>query len=189
MSMWQVPTIVLALLTWLLSPAASLADAARREALRRELSPRSVRSLTDRDAANLPPRPLPTLPVSPTDVVPVAGSSDAPPPARAGTSATSEAETREVHDETWWRNRMTAAEAALERDELLRDALQSRINVLTTESAARDDPAQRARMNQERTKVLTELEATAARIKSDRAAIEQVRDDARRQGVPPGWIR
>jgi len=188
MSMWLVPTIVVALLTWILSPAASLADAARRETLRRELLPRSVRSLTDRDAAELPPRPLPTLPVSPTDVLPVIGS-PAPQPVRAGISGANEAETKEVHDETWWRSRMTAAQAALERDELLREALQSRINVLTTESSARDDPAQRARLNQERTKVLAELEATATRIKNDRAAIEQVREDARREGVPPGWLR
>lgn len=69
------------------------------------------------------------------------------------------------------------------------EALQSRINGLWADFTARDDPAQRAVIAAERQRALDELE----RLKQEQANLEKqildIEDDARRSGVPPGWIR
>jgi hypothetical protein len=62
MSDWQIATIVLTFLSWFAAPPTSLGDVARREALRRQLMPKSTRTLTNLDVASVPPRPLPTMP-------------------------------------------------------------------------------------------------------------------------------
>jgi hypothetical protein len=189
MTMWQIPAIVLALLTWLLSPPTGLADVARREALRRQLTPKPTRSLTNLDVASLPPRPLPTVPAPPVEVaIPGTASSAAEAPKKEEASK-KEGESAETHDEAWWRGRMTAARASLERNQLLFDALQSRINSLTADASARDDPAQRALLYEQRTRALAELDAMRELINSDKKAIEQIQEDVRKQGVPAGWIR
>src|SRR5262245_4648374 len=63
MSDWQLATLVVAFVSWLAQPA-SLGDVARREALRRQMTPKSTRVLTNQDVALVAPRPLPTLPPS-----------------------------------------------------------------------------------------------------------------------------
>jgi hypothetical protein len=47
--------------------------------------------------------------------------------------------------EAYWKDRVAKARADLDRAKTFADALQSRINALTTDFAARSDPAQRAR--------------------------------------------
>ena len=63
-----------------------------------------------------------------------------------------------MKDEAWWRNRITEARASLERNTLLVDSLQTRANALVNDFTARDDPAQRAVIAQERAKTLAELQ-------------------------------
>jgi hypothetical protein len=84
---------------------------------------------------------------------------------------------------------MAAARATLARDELLAESLQTRVNVLTSDAVARDDPAQRGVLLDQRARTLTELNAMKEKVLRDRAAIDQVQDDARKEGVPPGWVR
>ena len=107
MSLWQTPAIVVALLIWLNTPPASLADAARREALRRQLMPKATRVLTNEDVDRVPARPLPTAPPAAdvSSAVPTPAAPDAP---RAPEAA---------RDEAWWRDRMVAARETLARDE------------------------------------------------------------------------
>ena len=68
-------------------------------------------------------------------------------------------------------------------------ALQSRVNGLTSDVTSRDDPAQRAAAATDRQKALAEL----ARVKDDMVkqnkAIADIQDEARKAGVPPGWVR
>ena len=180
MSLWQTPAIVVAFLTWLLMPPNGFADAARREALRRELLPKAARTLTNEDVAGMPRRPLPTLPVSSADT-----------PAANPTPAAPDATKRdaEVHDEGWWHARITAAGQALERDQLLAESLQSRVNALTNEWSARDDPAQRQQLFEQRTRTLSELDSMKEQILADQKAIDAIQEEARTQNVPAGWIR
>src|SRR5213076_88129 len=52
----------------------------------------------------------------------------------------------DVKDQTYWTKRMTDARNALERSQSFAEALQVRINSLTTDFTNRDDPAQRSQI-------------------------------------------
>jgi hypothetical protein len=84
---------------------------------------------------------------------------------------------------------MKELQAALQRDQTYADALQSRINALTTDFVNRDDPAQRAVIAADRQKAIVELERLKTQIEDDRAAVAALQEEARRAGVPPGWLR
>lgn len=92
-------------------------------------------------------------------------------------------------DEERWRNRMAEARQALEQAERRAAELQTRVNRLWADFTARDDPAQRAALEQDRVAALDELEETEAEADDLARAIADVRDEARRAGVPPGWLR
>jgi hypothetical protein len=88
-----------------------------------------------------------------------------------------------------WGARLKELQTALERNLTYVDALQSRINALTTDFVNRDDPAQRAVIEADRQRAIAELERLKKQTQDDRAAIDKLREDARRAGVPPGWLR
>ncbi len=72
---------------------------------------------------------------------------------------------------------------------MLADALQSRLNALTTDIVNRDDPAQRAQLERERQRALLELDRTKIEIAEHVKAIAAIEEEARKAGVPPGWLR
>lgn len=183
-TMWQAPAIVAAFM-WLNGPADTLDRAARREALRRSVMPQSIASLSIYD---WPPSTT-TSPVSPAaSTTPAVQPQDVGAAALAST-ADKGAPSPEQHDETWWRARMTAARATLDRDQTLADAMQSHVNALQNDAASRDDPAQQAELRRRLATALAELEKLKAQIVADRQAILEIQDDARRLDVPAGWIR
>jgi hypothetical protein len=92
-------------------------------------------------------------------------------------------------DQKYWSERMTALRTTLSRDQMYADALQSRINALTTDFVNRDDPAQRAVIGQDRQKALDELGRLKDVIGKDRQAITDAEEEARRSNVPQGWLR
>ena len=106
-------------------------------------------------------------------------------PGGVGTEPTASAQT----DETQWRNRMGAARQALERAELLAEALQNRVDSLWADFTGRDDPAQRTVIEQERQAALDELGETRAQVDNLTQEIADIRTAARRASVPPGWLR
>lgn len=184
MNQWQLPAIVLTIVTWLTAPSPSLGDLARREALRRDMTAKSTRALVNDD---LPAGAL--APVS-VPVSTVVIDEDTPPAARPpATGAPAAAAAKTAHDEQWWREQMTQARQALDRDQTMAEAMQGRINSLTTDFVNRDDPAQRALVEQNRLKALAELDRLKKQIVADQKAIADIQADAHRQGVPPGWIR
>ena len=191
MVMWQTPAILIAVLLWLQAPPASLADAARREALRRELMPKAVRSLTNRDVDSVPPRPLPVVALPVPDVSTAKPTAAAPDAAAKGETGKADATGKagETRDEAWWRTRMTTAVQAQDHDRLLAGALQSRINSLTNDWSARDDPAQRQQLWEERERTIAELKNLQEQLAADQKTIEQIEEDARTEGVPAGWLR
>jgi hypothetical protein len=91
--------------------------------------------------------------------------------------------------ESEWRERALAARAALERDEVLHDAMQSRVNALTNDVTSRDDPAQRAELVKQRARALSEFDRLTLQVEKDKLAIAALEEEARKKGVPPGWIR
>jgi hypothetical protein len=69
------------------------------------------------------------------------------------------------------------------------DSLQSRINALQTDFVNRDDPAQRAKIEGDRKAALAELERVKKELDENTKKITAIEDEARRAGVPAGWLR
>ena len=67
--------------------------------------------------------------------------------------------------------------------------MQSRINGLTRDFSARDDPAQRAVIEADRKRALSEFDALQQSIKDDQKALADLDEEARKASVPPGWLR
>jgi hypothetical protein len=91
--------------------------------------------------------------------------------------------------EEYWRARMGNAREELRRNEIFREALQTRINSLTADYSSRDDPAQRARIGDDRQKALAEFDRVTKAIEDGKKQIADIEEEARRANVPPGWIR
>ena len=164
---------------------APLAEVAKKEAERRKGIKDSKKVLTNKD-----------LPESARKSKPAADSGAAGAPAAAGGEQPS-AQTAEAQkpadsgqkDETYWRTRITQAREALRRNEVFAEALQSRINALTADFANRDNPIQRAQIGEDRQKALDELARLKSDIEQSRKQIDDIEEEARKAGVPPGWLR
>jgi len=193
-SLWQVPAVVVMVLGWLATPPASLGEVAQREALRRSLTPKSTGALTN---LGLPEEPPPaavsTPPVEPPPVKEPPEETEPPPAVAAGAAAAAPAAAppaaSQRRDEKYWRDRITEARAALDQDQVLAEAMQSRINALQTDVVNRDDPAQQAQLRQQLARALAELDRLSKQIDADKKAITNIEQEARRLGVPPGWLR
>jgi hypothetical protein len=92
-------------------------------------------------------------------------------------------------DEAWWKQRITQVREELRRNEMFAEALQTRINSLANDFATRDDPYQRAEVAQERVKAIAELDRVKADVDANKKSIADIEEEARRAGVPPGWLR
>ena len=92
-------------------------------------------------------------------------------------------------DQAYWAKRKKDLQSQLESDQTLADALQSRINALTADFASRDDPIQRAGIERDRQKALSELERVKKSITDGKKALTDLDEEARKAGVPPGWLR
>ena len=66
---------------------------------------------------------------------------------------------------------------------------QTRINALTADFAGRDDPFQRAQIGDDRQKAIAELARVTLEIDKATKSIGDIEEEARRAGVPPGWLR
>ena len=91
--------------------------------------------------------------------------------------------------EAYWRSRMTDARSGLERLRIFSDALQSRLNALATDIVNRDDPAQRSQLELERQRALAEMERVKREMSDQTKVIADIEEEARKAGVPPGWLR
>jgi hypothetical protein len=121
--------------------------------------------------------------------MPIDSSADAPAAAPLPGAAAAKAAPVAMNDEKAWRDRMRSARDALDRDEVLADAMHSRINGLQTDIVNRDDPAQQGQLRQLLARTLVELDRVKKLVETDRQAIAEIQNEARKQGVPPGWIR
>lgn len=195
MTLWQMPAVVMMLVTWLTSPPANLAEIAQREALRRSLTPKSAGSYSNENMRpDLFPIRVTEAAAAPTsEVAATSGgvsTSSASPTTTSPAAPTSEATvSNPAMDEKAWRARMAQARSTLDRDQGLVDAMQSRINSLQNDAINRDDPAQQGALRQTLAKALGELERLKAQVVADQKAIAEIQADARRQNVPPGWVR
>ena len=153
----------------------SLADVARKEQERRKTVKTPSKVITKKDLPPSAQNPSPQAAPAPT-------------PAKTEESKPQEAKTDEK-DETWWKNRINQVREELRRNEMFAEALQTRINSLSTDFVNRDDPFQRAKIGEDRDKALAELSRVKAEIVNAKKQIEDIEEEARKAGVPPGWLR
>jgi hypothetical protein len=99
------------------------------------------------------------------------------------------AATPDTRDQAYWSGRITTARTALDRSRMFAEALQSRINALKTDFVNRDDPAQRAKIDTDLKAALAELDRVKKEIAANTKALADLFEEARRAGVPPGWLR
>jgi hypothetical protein len=165
--------------------AQSLGDVARQEEARRKAVPQPARVYTD---ANLRRDGVQAVPgTSPANASPSPDTASASPPESAKTAAAAAGD--ETKDEKYWRQRLENARTQLSRAETFAEALQSRINALTTDFASHDDPFQRNQIGGERQKALSELDRVRKEIVTQSKAVADIREEGRRAGVPPAWLR
>ncbi len=174
--------------------AQSLADVAKKEEARRKEIKAPAKVLTNDDlkkyGTSTPPAAGATATAQPATTPDAASGQDAAKKPEAGDKAAAGEKPAEPEkNETWWRNRMTEARATLEKNKLLVDSLQTRANALVNDFEARDDPAQRMQLKLQREKTLAELQRVKDDIEAATKLIADIEEEARRAGVPPGWLR
>ena len=159
--------------------AQSLADVAKKEEERRKKLPAPAKVYTNKDLTAVP-----------------AGSPMAsPPPASSEPSTVAPAaadapkDKGPVKDQAYWSGRRKALQDKLDRDESFLLALQTRINSLTADFVNRDDPVQRAGIERDRLKAVGDLARLQQDLVNDKKALVDLDEEARRAGVPPGWLR
>ena len=177
-------TALLALLAPVLASAQGLAAVAKKEEERRKTA--KTGKVYGNGDLKADITPSPPAPANATPSGPTAPSTQVPSVNLPGGKA--EPETP-VKDEAYWRGRINAARSALERSRIFADALQSRVNALTTDFVNRDDPAQRSQIEMERRRALAEQERVKKEIVDQTKAIADIEEEARKAGVPPGWLR
>jgi hypothetical protein len=169
-----------------------LADVAKQEEARRKSIRKPAKVYTNGSL-----RADPNLPVVSSSEPGAAGAGAAGAPAGAAPGAAApppDAPAEDTgggdqKDQAYWQNRMKAARDALARNQLFADSLQTRINSLWTDFVNRDDPAQKAKLEADRNTALAELEKVKKEIEAQTKAIAGIEDEARKAGVPPGWLR
>jgi hypothetical protein len=170
------------------SGAQSLADIARKEEARRKNIPDPAKVYTNKDLKPVPSPASPpaATPESKTDAKAAPEKGESAKPADKNDNNDKAVPAK---DQAYWAGRLKAAQEQLARDETYVAAMQSRINALTTDFVNRDDPAQKRTIEQDRLKAIAEMDRLKQAIANDKKALDSLLEEARRAGVPPGWLR
>ena len=163
--------------------AQSLADVAKKEEDRRKKIPEPAKVYTNKDLSSAPAPSTPSPAAAPATAAPAASDD-------AAKAKEPEAKDKEPpKDQKYWAGRIKTLRDELARNETYAEAMQTRLNSLQTDFVNRDDPAQRALIERDRQKVAAELNRLKQSITDGKKAIADLLEEARRAGVPPGWLR
>lgn len=172
--------------------AQSLAEVAKKQEEQRKEGKSAPKVYTNGDLKAVPPPASGAAPSSDADT-PAADAASASSPADKDAAAAETPAAKpaagDTRDRAYWNKRIAAAREQLERDRVMLDAMQSRINVLTMDFINRDDPAQRGKIANDRDRAMLELERLQKTVAAGEKAIPAIEEEARRAGVPPGWLR
>ena|SRR5436190_7041481 len=162
--------------------AQSLAEVARKEQDRRKAIKKPAKILTNKDLG----APLPGT-GAPAAATP--GSSPDADKNKPAAKATEKKAEEPAKDQASWSARAKGLQTQLDRDQTFAIAMQSRINALATQYTNQADPAQQALLASDRQKSVAELNRLTKQIEDDKKAITDLQEEARRAGVPSGWLR
>jgi hypothetical protein len=182
-SFWQLPAAVLTLLIAFTEGPGTLGTLARREAMRRQMTGQAKASLSN---LSLPEPPPPAVSSDTSS-----GAAGDPSMSMAAAVAAAEGGQKpdEKKDEGYWRERMAKARQALAKDEAALPVAEAKVQGMTTEVVNMDDPARQSKLRQQLMVSMAEVERLKGQIEADRKAIADIQSEARRAGIPPGWIR
>jgi hypothetical protein len=166
--------------------AQSLGDISKKEEERRKDVKQPGKVYTNKDLG-APPQSFPAPGADPAKPAP--GTPQAAAAPAADDKSKDAPKDGSAKDQKYWSTRKKELDAKLERDKVLADAMQSRINGLTTDFAARSDPAQRAVIERDRQRAVAELAGLQKSVKDDQKALADLAEEARKASVPPGWLR
>jgi hypothetical protein len=171
-----------------LAAQGSLADVARQEQERRKSIKAPSKVLTNED---LTPAPAVTVPPAPAAAdAAKEGASPAETEKAAAAAQDGEKKADEpVRDQAYWSKRVSELQGAVSRNETFAVALQSRINALANEYTNQGDGVQQNAIAVERQKAIADLDRVNKEIADGRKALVDLQEEARRSGVPPGWLR
>ena len=175
------------------SPAASgqtLGEVAKKEADRRKAQPQTGKVYTNKDLPASAQKPATANPSTetpaqtPTDPVAAATEQKA-----EAAKAPGDKPQGDQKDQAYWKGRMATAREELRRSEMFAEALQTRVNTLNKDFNSRDNPAQRSAIGADRTEALNELTRVKQDVERGKKQIADIEEEARKAGVPPGWVR
>jgi hypothetical protein len=172
--------------------AQSLADVAKKEEDRRKSVAAPAKVYTNKELNPVPAASPPPAATKPADGA--AKDKDADTDAKGKGSKAPDAgdkagDKAAVKDQAYWAGKYKGLQDALLRDQNYADAMQTRINSLSADFVNRDDPAQRSVIERDRQKALAELARLKQSILDTKKSIADFEEEARRAGVPPGWLR
>jgi hypothetical protein len=163
-----------------------LADVAKAEEARRKDTSKPAKVITNSDLKPDISRGV----AAPSTTTPATGSPTTPANATPGApAAAAKPDAGGAKDQAYWAGRMKDGRDKLQRLQMFADSLQTRINSLTTDFINRDDPAQKAKLETDRKAALAELERVKKDMTDQTKAIAAIEEEARRAGVPAGWLR
>lgn len=160
--------------------AQSLADVAKAEAARRKTVKPGAKVYTNEELSGTPSTsPAPAQPVTPTTAKPADPA--AKPEAQKPVDPTK--------TQQYWKDRATAIQQSLSRNKLLLEALQSQVNGMNAEFMNTDDPGQRDLLQARLQRATGELQRVQQDIEKQTKAAADLQEEARKLGVPAGWVR
>lgn len=176
------------------TPAAASPSTERADALIAELSRREEEY--KKDAAEVAARDRQArLPVIVEASTPAPSSSrpsiTTSPAGVAPTASTPTVSAETGRDEAWWKNEMRTVEVRLnDNTRRLQEANDQRTMAQRQmEIAVKAGAAVFAQAQEAFNRANAEVQRLQAEVRNDSAAVERVREDARRANVPPGWLR
>ena len=186
-----VVAFVVALPAFAAAQTPPLAEVARKEAERRKGVTQTQKVITTKDLPESARKPsgAPATPAAGEQPVASGEQKPAAGESKLAAEAAKPATVDSTKDEKYWRDRLAAAQENLRRNEAFAEALQTRINALATDFGTRDDPYQRAKIGQDRQKAIAELGRVKNDVEQSKKQIADIEEEARKAGVPPGWLR
>ena len=162
--------------------AQSLADVARAEEARRKTVKATARVYTNDDLGGVPA----------TGAAPSSPPTQAAGAAKTGDAAAKPEEQKPVDPaktEKYWKDRADAIQQSLSRSKVLLEALQTQVNGMNAEFLSMDDPGQRDLLQVRLQRASGELQRVQQDIDKQTKAASDLQEEARKAGVPAGWIR
>jgi hypothetical protein len=164
--------------------AQGLGEMARKAEESRKAAKKGAKVYTNADAGNVQAATItsPTASQGGAATTPASGEG-----AKSGEQPAADARTGQK-DQAYWADRMKGLQAQLERDTQFAAAIQTRVNILSAD-LVNNDQGQRPAIEADRSRAVAELARLQKTIDDDKKAIADLEDEARRAGVPPGWLR